>query len=87
MSKILKSDVFKASNGMDPCTKGIWMSTMILETADMAVILLDTEGMDAPQDGEFKDVIKYIVITTLLSSFLIYNTLGAPTTFSIEKLR
>ena len=87
MSQILKSDVFKTSKKHDPCTRGIWMSTSIIESDGLAIILLDTEGMDAPQEDENMDVIKYVVITTLLSSYLIYNTTGNPTGGNLETLR
>jgi len=69
MSKVAGCNVFEVSDLTDPCTKGIWMSSSILEREDMAVILLDTEGMDAPQSDQNIDgeVGLFVILTILLS--------------------
>ena len=81
---------FKIGHSMESCTRGVWMSTTILEREDLAVVLLDTEGMDSVNsDGLLKaDFInKMMMVTTLLSSLLIYNSIGAPEWSDLEELR
>ena len=78
-SKFMGSEDFEVSHGFDPCTKGIWMSTSILESEKIAIVFLDTEGIGAAQASEAssnEEVMKYLIITTLLCSYLIYNTKG-----------
>ena len=79
---------FKIGHSMDSCTRGVWMSTVILEREDLAVVLLDTEGMDSV-DGSSKAAFinKMLIVTTLLSSLLIYNSMGVPEWSDLEELR
>lgn len=62
------------------------MATTALECEDFVVIALDTEGMDSP-DGDDADVNKMMIVTTLLSSLLIYNSQTAPDWNDLEDLR
>ncbi|XP_070548655.1 guanylate-binding protein 6-like [Ptychodera flava] len=67
---------------MDPETKGVWMSTSPFKKTlddgkEVTVILLDTEGFGshaAYGDSE----INIFCLTVLLSSVLIYNSVGVP---------
>ncbi len=55
------------------------MSTNVLEFDDHVLILLDTEGTDAAQESESssrEELMSYLILVTLLSSCLIYNTKG-----------
>ena len=81
---------FKIGHSMESCTRGVWMSTVILEREDLAVVLLDTEGTDSVDgDDSLKaDFInKMMMVTTLLSSLLIYNSIGVPEWSDLEELR
>ncbi len=55
------------------------MSTSVLEFDDHILLLLDTEGTDAAQANDNstrEDVMSNLILVTLLSSCLIYNTKG-----------
>ena len=79
-------EVFKISNTGDPCTQGIWMSTSVLECDEYAILLLDTEGMESLEASE-DYILKLLVITTTISSMLIYNSSGIPERSDLESLR
>ena len=80
MSRIMGSDnEFTVNNHVGkPCTRGIWMSTSVLAVEEYAVILLDTEGIgDASEEALSMDgKMHYLILTTLLCSYLIYNIKG-----------
>ena len=80
------AEVFQLGHTTDACTKGIWMSTSVLECTEYCIILLDTEGMDALNDQASNDA-KILVTTLLLSSYFIYNSLGVPHRNDLEKMR
>ena len=80
------NEVFKISNTDDPCTKGIWMSTSVLECEDFIILLLDTEGMESLDSSE-DYIIKLLVMATTLSSMLIYNSFGIPERSDLDSLR
>ena len=87
LSRFLGSDeVFKVSNTDDPCTQGIWMSTSVIECEEFAILLLDTEGMESLEASE-DYIVKLLVVTTILSSTLIYNSIGIPERSDLESLR
>ena len=89
-SRFMRSDDFRVSRGLGPCTKGIWVSTSILESEKFAILFFDTEGIGAAQANEAssnEEVMKYLIITTLLCSYLIYNTKGAITQDNLNQLR
>lgn len=78
---------FKTSNECSACTFGIWMVTRVLECDESVVIVLDTEGLDNPQVSKSEDnVMNFIVLSSLISSFLVYNTKGTEQ-YHIEKIR
>jgi hypothetical protein len=87
LSRFLGSkEIFKISNTDDPCTQGIWMSTSVLECDKYAILLLDTEGMESLEASE-EYIVKLLVITTTVSSTLIYNSIGVPERSDLESLR
>ena len=87
LSRFLGSkEIFKISNTDDPCTQGIWMSTSVLECDEYAILLLDTEGMESLEVSE-EYIVKLLVITTTISSTLIYNSMGIPERSDLESLR
>ena len=73
---------------MNACTHGVWMATTFLQYDDFALILLDTEGINAVGGSASNNTrtIGLLVMTTLLSSFLIYNSQNVPTTTDLEKM-
>ena len=77
---------FQLGHTTDACTKGIWMSTSVLECKEYCIILLDTEGIDAMNDQASNDA-KILVTTLLLSSYFIYNSSGVPHRDDLEKIR
>ena len=86
ISQILGSPgTFKVGHKMNACTKGVWMATTVLECDDFVVVFLDTEGMDSP--GDTTDTNKLLIVTTLLSSMLVYNSTNVPDLNDLEDLR
>ena len=89
MSRVIgQQDTFKVEHSMDASTRGIWLSTTALECDEFVLLLLDTEGIGAPE-GERSEAIttKLLVTTTLLSSFLIYNSTGVPKQGDLQQMR
>ncbi|RNA33811.1 Guanylate-binding N-terminal domain containing [Brachionus plicatilis] len=81
---------FEISHIDEPCTKGIFMSTKIIDHSNkrgdkMKLILLDTEGLESKESSKEWDC-KIFVLSLLMSSYLIYNTNGTYTRDDLEKL-
>ena len=62
------------------------MATTALECDEFAVVLLDTEGIDAVRASETMSM-SLLTLTTLLSSFLIYNSKKVPQKVDLNKMR
>ena len=87
MSRLLGSPgAFQLGHSMRACTHGIWMATTILECEQFATIVLDTEGIDAIGASETM-AMSLLTLTTLLSSFLIYNIKKVPQKVDLDKMR
>ena len=87
LSRLLgRSGVFELGHTARAHTKGIWMSTSVLECSEYCILLLDTEGIDAVNDKVSNNA-KLIVATLLLSSYFIYNSLGIPRNNDLQKMR
>lgn len=81
LSRVLGNEsCFKSTPNSDPCTEGMWMATSALECDEFVVVLMDTEGTSSLEgpDRERK-VTSFMVLSTLLSSLLIYNSKGVAT--------
>ena len=61
------------------------MGTTVLECEEFVLLLLDTEGTDAVRENA--GINNLLVITTLLSSCLIYNSVGVPRNSDLQKMR
>eukprot|EP00058_Branchiostoma_floridae_P027685 XP_002613176.1 hypothetical protein BRAFLDRAFT_73096 [Branchiostoma floridae] len=86
LSRLLGSaDAFELGHRMDPKTFGIWMGTSVLRGKDFTIVLLDTEGIDAAGARANQDA-SILVMTILLSSLLIYNSLNVPYKGDLEKM-
>ena len=87
MSRLLGSPgAFQLGHSMRACTQGIWMATTILECEEFATIFLDTEGIDAVGASETM-AMSLLTLTTLLSSYLIYNSKKVPQKVDLDKMR
>ena len=62
------------------------MATTVLECDEFATVLLDTEGIDAVGASETV-AMSLLALTTLLSSFLIYNSRRVPLNVDLDKMR
>ena len=80
------SDAFSLGHTMHACTFGVWVGTTVLECDDYVLLLLDTEGIDALGASGSSDA-SILVMTILLSSYMIYNSLQVPTRSDLEKMR
>ena len=78
--------IFESSDKWEPCTKGMMMATMILECDEFAVVLFDTEGTDSIDEDPVA-VTNFIVLSSLLSSVLVYNSQGAPKRSNVKNMR
>ena len=61
------------------------MATTILECQQFAIVLLDTEGIDAIRASETM-AMSLLTLTTLLSSYLIYNSKKVPQKVDLDKM-
>ncbi|XP_078592730.1 guanylate-binding protein 1-like [Branchiostoma floridae x Branchiostoma japonicum] len=87
LSRLLgTADAFELGHRMDPQTFGIWMGTSVLRGKDFTIVLLDTEGIDAAGASADQDA-RILVMTILLSSLLIYNSLNVPYKGDLEKMQ
>ena len=87
ISRVLGSPgAFKLGHSMQACTRGIWMATTVLECQDFTTVLLDTEGIDVVGVSETM-AMSLLTLTTLLSSFLIYNSKKVPQKVDLNKMR
>lgn len=58
----------------------------VLKKDDFTILLVDTEGLDAAS-AEKKNDISLLVLTILLSSYFIFNTLSVPKQTQLEELQ
>ena len=87
LSRMLgRKETFKLGHTMQACTRGIWMASSVLECDDFALVLLDTEGMDAT-DKNNSSVANLLVLTMLVSSMFVYNSKNVPRGRDLKKMR
>lgn len=82
-----RPSLFRLGHSMEVCTRGIWLSTIALECEEFVCLLLDTEGIGAVEGNESSSVMKLLVITSLLSSTLVYNSNEVPQHSDLEQMR
>ena len=85
-----QGDVFPLGHSFDPETMGIWMWVVPKKYMDdhgreFTVVLLDSEGTDAVGAEGINDHAIF-TLSVLLSSVLIYNSVGVPTRTDLEGL-
>ncbi|XP_066264675.1 guanylate-binding protein 3-like [Branchiostoma lanceolatum] len=87
LSRLLgTADAFELGHLVFSKTLGIWMGTKVLRGKDFTIVLLDTEGIDAVGASAGQDA-SILVMTILLSSQLIYNSLSVPHKGDLEKMQ
>ena len=87
LSRLLgTADDFALGHTMDAKTFGIWIGTSVLENDKFTILLMDTEGIDAA-NAKARDDASILVMTVLLSSYFIYNSIGVPRKNDLEKMR
>jgi len=79
-------DAFALGHTFDPKTLGIWIATSVLDSEDFTVILMDAEGIDSVFAKASNDAY-ILVMTVLLSSFFVYNSLGVPHHSDLKNMR
>lgn len=80
---------FNVGHTVNACTKGIHMSTSLLENPadpNARILIIDTEGLGAPTAGRVHDT-NIFVLTLLLSRVLMLNTKGTIDQTSLDTLR
>lgn len=87
LSRVLGSaDDFALGHTMDAKTFGIWIGTTVMKADEFTVLLMDTEGIDSA-NAKARDDASILVMTVLLSSYFIYNSLGVPKKNDLQKMR
>ena len=87
LSRIIGSDdAFSLGHTFDPKTLGIWIGTTVIDCRDFTILLMDTEGIDSVF-AKSQDDACILVMTLLLSSYFIYNSVGVPHHTDLEKMR
>ena len=81
---------FKVGKGLSTCTKGVWIFNKVVEIArpdgsTARLLLLDTQGTGSADGDEQSDVLTW-ALTLMLSSYLIYNSVGSIDEHSISQL-
>lgn len=77
LDTIRSQDGFTVSPTINPCTKGLWLWKKVIysEHNDTPMIVIDTEGLGAFDEDENHDA-KIFLLALLLSSLIIYNSVG-----------
>eukprot|EP00929_Paragymnodinium_shiwhaense_P035014 TRINITY_DN18986_c0_g1_i1.p1 TRINITY_DN18986_c0_g1~~TRINITY_DN18986_c0_g1_i1.p1 ORF type:complete len:598 (+),score=164.71 TRINITY_DN18986_c0_g1_i1:75-1868(+) len=77
---------FEIGPTVNPCTKGLWIWGQPVELSkDYYCILIDTEGLGSTQRTASCDM-QILSLTVLLSSYFIYNGMGAIDEQAVEDL-
>ncbi len=68
---------FKVSPTVNACTKGLWIWKKVIysDQNQIPMIVIDTEGLGAYDEDENHDA-KIFLLALLLSSLIIYNSVG-----------
>ena len=89
MNKLLDLDKegFKVSASVNACTKGLWIwsKPVFNDKNNLNIFFMDSEGLDSvDRDGHIDS--KLFALSVLLSSYFIYNSIGAIEENSINSL-
>jgi hypothetical protein len=88
-----RSAGFDIGSTIEPCTRGLWLWTVPAKEVGIRpnlppgtqVLMLDTEGLGSYQQTETYDI-QIFAFSLLLSSYFVYNSLGAIDEQAIDRL-
>ena len=84
-----KSTSFSVGPTINPCTKGLWVWNQTIDVEKsgeaMKVLVVDSEGTDSCCEDQNHDT-KIFLLTVIISSLFIYNSVGAIDENSIQNL-
>lgn len=72
----VKTNGFAVGPTINPCTKGLWLHTKLVDFDGLPTVVIDTEGIGALDATSTHDT-RIFSLALLLSSFFIYNSVGA----------
>lgn len=69
---------FEVSPSLSSCTRGIWIwsKPVYIPRENLYILFMDTEGLDSV-DRDANNDSKLFALTTILSSYMIFNSVGA----------
>ena len=77
---LLGTSGFAVAPTINACTKGLWLWARplkcMIDEEETAVFVVDTEGLGALDEDESHDT-KVVLLGLLLSSLLLYNSMGS----------
>lgn len=78
---------FNVSASVNACTKGLWIwsKPVYIPKDNLNIIFMDTEGLDSVDRNSDTDA-RLFALTVLVSSYFIYNSIGAIDELSISTL-
>ncbi|KRX06654.1 P-loop containing nucleoside triphosphate hydrolase [Pseudocohnilembus persalinus] len=82
---------FQVGPTINPCTKGIWIWSKVIDQKNkngekQKILILDTEGFGASTDADRNKDNRIFLFAMLLSSYLIYNSVGTINEMSLQDL-
>ena len=84
-----RSDGFGVGSTTNACTQGIWIWGEVIhgtqpDGTPIKIIIFDTEGLGETTDNDSTYDVRIFTLATLLCSYLIYNSLGAIDSTSLD---
>lgn len=71
---LMQEEAFSVGPTINPCTKGIWVGKNMLKMQNMNILVLDVEGFGMIDEQRSNS--KIFLMPLLLSSYLLYNSVG-----------
>lgn len=81
---LMEEESFSVGPTINPCTKGIWVGRKMLRMESMNVIVLDVEGFGMIDEQRSNS--RIFLMPLLLSSYLLYNSVGNITEEAVRSL-
>ena len=92
LNQLVDAPGFRVGSTTESCTRGIWMWVAApgvwsppVESPEARLLVLDTEGLASIDQDETYDA-KIFSLSILLSSFFIYNSMGAIDESAVDRL-
>ena len=84
---ILNNPIFSVGSTINACTKGLWIYPQSIKISENNhLIVIDTEGLGSMDVNKNQDSM-IILLSILISSYFIYNTIGTIDENSFNDLR